>query len=169
MEQAAFESPLSDDELRELGRLVINCGFVEFLVGFHVSMLLNIGTSARARMELVAPLATRRKIDIVKRGLATIPKSETRALVGDACKLMDPTIRERNILLHGIWGRDSKDLDRAVVVSTKETSGHLRPADITKNADALAAASRHLLNAMMVDRVGEIVEKIEPLAIDLNE
>ena len=37
LEHAAFESPLSDEHLRELGRLVINCGFVGSLLNFHVA------------------------------------------------------------------------------------------------------------------------------------
>ena len=45
MEQAAFESPLTDEQLKELGRLVGNCGFVEFLIGMHVGMLIQSPTT----------------------------------------------------------------------------------------------------------------------------
>ena len=91
MENAAFESPLSDEELMELGRLVVNCGFVEFLLGFHVSKLLQSGSTAKR--QLIDHLATRRKIDILKSGLKTIPKPETRDLVEKACILADPSVR----------------------------------------------------------------------------
>jgi hypothetical protein len=33
MEYAGFESPLSDEQLKELGRFVVNCGFVAPFVG----------------------------------------------------------------------------------------------------------------------------------------
>ena len=168
MEHAAFESPLSEEQLKDLGRLVVNCGFVEFLMGFHVSVLLAIGHSARARIELINPLATRRKIEILKGGLNTIPKPETRTLVDEACELVEPTIRERNTFLHGIWGFDGAEPDgKPVVVSTKETSGHRRPADITKHADALAIASRKLTQAMTIDREGKLVDGAERLIIEL--
>lgn len=166
MEHAAFETPLSDDQLKELGRLVVNCGFVEFLLGIHVSMLYEI--SYPARLDLVSPLTTRRKIEILKAGSHTIPKPETRAFVDEACKLVDPTIRERNVLLHGIWGFDGKEPNgEPVVVSTKERSGHRRPADIAKQADALAIASRKLVDAMKTDGGGQPADKSERLVIDL--
>src|SRR5579859_1784432 len=147
MEHAAFASPLSDEELKELGRLVVNCGVVEFVIGMHVSSLFRISDN-KARIALIHPLATKRKIDIIKAGLDTIPAAQTRALVAEGCGLADSTLRERNILLHGIWGFDGKDArSKAVVVSPKDVTGHLRPADISKNADVLAAASRKLKNA----------------------
>jgi len=101
MEHAAFASPLSDEELKELGRLVVNCGVVEFVIGMHVSSLFRISDN-KARIALIHPLATKRKIDIIKAGLDTIPAAQTRALVAEGCGLADSTLRERNILLHGI-------------------------------------------------------------------
>jgi len=55
MEHAAFESPLSDEHLKELGRLVINCGFVEFLLNFHVAVILEIGTLQLLELILSLP------------------------------------------------------------------------------------------------------------------
>jgi len=167
MEHAAFKSPLSDEQLKELGRLVINCGFVEFLIGFHVSMLLEV-KGHPARIALINPLSTHRKIDILTRGLRSIPKPETRALVDEACKLISPTIRERNVLLHGIWGVDGKeDESQPVVVSTKDVTGHLRAENITKNADALAIGSRKLVNAMEVDSGRKVSDEPQGLHIEL--
>src|ERR1700730_841253 len=98
MEHAAFESPLSDEQLRELGRLIVNCGFVEFLLGFHVGMLLQVPSASRGT--LVHSLSFRRKDDMLAGGLETIPKAETRKLVGEACDIAAPTIADRNLLLH---------------------------------------------------------------------
>ena len=166
MEHAAFETPLSDEELKELGRLVINCGFTEFLVGIHVSMLLEIGPSAR--IDLINPMATRRKLEILKGGLKAIPKPETRALVEDACKLIDPTIRARNTLLHGIWGFDADKPDgKPVVVSTKDRCGHSRPAEISKYADSLAIASCSLKNALEIDGGRKLTNDPDRLVIQL--
>lgn len=164
MERASFEPPLSDDELKELGRLVVNCGFVEFLLGTHAGMLLEIPHFAR--LHLINPLSTRRKIDILTGGLDKIPKAETRSLVEEACKLASPTIRERNLLLHGIWGFDSdKPGSKAFVASTKGTADRLFPENITKTADALAVASRDLLAALVVDAGRKLGEKAERLVI----
>ena len=89
MEHAAFESPLSDEHLKELGRLVINCGFVEFLLNFHVAVILEIGTSSAARTHLVTPLNMRRELEVLKARRTEIPKLETRTLVDEVCKIVD--------------------------------------------------------------------------------
>ena len=164
MEHAAFEPPLSDEQLKELGRLVINFGFVEFLVGLHVSMLLEIPFAARR--VLVHPLPTRRKTDILRERLTKIPGEETRGLVEEACKLIDPSIRERNILLHGIWGFDGPEPHgKPVVAPTKETRSQRRPEDVTKYADIFAIASRKLKHAITVDSGQTAVEEAERLVI----
>ena len=166
MEHAAFESPLSDEHLKELGRLVVNCGFVEFLLGFHVSWILGIGRSHSARTQLINTVATRRKIEILKAGLGTIPKPETRTLVEEACKLIDPTIRERNTLLHGIWGVDGKESDSKPIVASTKDKSHCRSEDIAKSADAFALASRKLKHAMTLDINGKFDGEAERLVIE---
>ena len=150
MERAAFETPLSDEQLKELGRLVVNYGVVEFLLGMHVSSLCRVESDAR--IELISPLSTRRKLDILKSGLMRIPRDATRALVGEGCKLIDPTLRDRNVLLHGIWGFDSEKSDgKPIVASTKDRHSRLDAAAIIKTADALAISSRKLIEAFVVD------------------
>jgi hypothetical protein len=168
MEHAAFESPLSDEQLKELGRLVVNCGFAEFLLGFHVSWMLGIGRSHSARTELIDTVATRRKIEILKAGLGTIPKLEVRTLVEEACELINPTIRERNTLLHGIWGVDSKESDSKPIVASTKDKSHYRPEDIVKSADAFAVASRKLKHATTMDINGKFDDKAERLVIEIG-
>jgi hypothetical protein len=164
MEHAAFESPLSDEELKELGRLVVNCGFVEFLLGVHVGMLLEVPHASRGI--LVNSLSFRRKIDILEDGLEKVPKGETRTLVAEACSLAGPTIVDRNLLLHGIWGFDSKGPDsKPIVGTTVKKSGVRRPADITKSADALALASRKFKHAVTIDGGGKITDEAERLVV----
>jgi hypothetical protein len=164
MEHAAFESPLSDDQLKELGRLVVNCGFVEFLLGVHVAMVLQVPHASRG--VLVNALSFRRKLDILKNGLEAIPGTETRSLVTEACNLAGPAITDRNLLLHGIWGFDSKEPDsKPVVGTTVRTSGVRRPSDITKSADALAIASRKFKRAIAVDGGHKITDEAERLVV----
>lgn len=103
MEHAAFESPLSDEQLEELGRLVVNAGFAEFLLNTHVGMLHKIPHTAR--IVLVNPLPLRRKVDILTSGLDQIPGAETRALVDEACKLAGASIAERNLFTAWNLGR----------------------------------------------------------------
>jgi hypothetical protein len=167
MELAGFESPLSDDQLMELGRFVVNCGFVEFLVGTHVGMLLAV--SHEARQEVIYPLPLVRKVEILRRGLKTIHRQETRDLVKQACDLISPAINDRNRIVHGLWGYESSGVDaKAVAVSPKERSAHVRGDSISGHADALALATRRLMNAMRVDG-GEIVtDTPERLVIELN-
>ena len=133
--------------------MVINCGFVEFLVGFHVGMLLQVGPAAR--IDLINPLSTHRKIEILKQGSGTIPKQETRTLVAEACGLISQSIKHRNTMLHGIWGFDSEQTDaKPIAVSTKERSGRLFAEYVSKCADTLAVASRNLADALLTDSGG---------------
>jgi hypothetical protein len=90
MEARAFEAPLSDKELQELGRPVVNCGAVEFLLTIHVGKLFAI--DGKTRMDLIAPLTTRRKIKIIAARLAEIPGESVRTLVDEACKITSPAI-----------------------------------------------------------------------------
>ncbi len=164
MEHAAFKSPLSDEELKELGRLVVNAGFAEFMLNAHVGMLHEVPQAAR--IVLVNPLPLRRKVDILSSGLGQIPGAETRALVDEACKLVGASIAERNLLLHGIWGVDADRPDaNPLVATTTKTSGVRHPADITKYADVLAIASRKLKHAITIDGGGKINDEAERLVI----
>lgn len=166
MKHAAFEQPLTDEQLRELGRLVVNCGFAEFLLNFHAGMLFRL--SGSARMDLVAPLATRRKIEIIEARLDEIPRPKTRRLVGDAVKLIGPTIHARNYLLHGIWGMDGPaEGSRAVVVSPKNGSGHKRAEDISLQADRLAESTQ-LLAVALAENSGETAKTHDRLVIKLG-
>ena len=164
MEHAAFESPLSDEQLKELGRLVVNAGFTEFLLNFHVGMLHHVPHADR--IVLVNPLPLRRKVDILTSGFDQIPGAETRTLVDDACKLLSASIWERNHLLHGIWGVDADRPDaKPLVAATTKTSGVRYPADITKHADIFAVASRKLKHAITIDSGGEIKDEAERLVL----
>jgi hypothetical protein len=154
MKHAAFTQPLTDEELRELGRLVVNCGFVEFLLNMHAGK--NFRLDGVARMQLIAHLTTKKKLEIVESHLAEIPRIATRELLEEAVKLITPTIRARNYLLHGIWAMDSdQDNAKAVVISPKEDKGHKRPEDITEVADSLAVASEKLVTALAEDGGGK--------------
>ena len=167
MKHAAFTQPLTDEQLRELGRLVVNCGFVEFLLNIHAGM--NFRLDGFARSELIAPLSTKKKIEIVESHLAEIPRMATRELLAEAVKLITPTIRARNYLLHGIWGVDS-DLDNAKSVgsSPKEHKGQKGPEDITEVADSLAVASEKLAIALTEDGGGK-AKFPDRLVIKLSE
>jgi hypothetical protein len=154
MKHAAFTQPLTEEQLRELGRLVVNCGFVEFLLNIHAGM--DFRLDGMARRELIAPLSTKKKIEIVESHLAEIPRKATRELLDEAIKLINPTIRARNYLLHGIWGMDSdRDDAKAVVISAKDNKGQKTPEDITEVADSLAVASEKLAIALAEDGGGK--------------
>lgn len=153
MKHAAFSQPLTDAELQELGRLVVNCGFVEFLLNIHAGMTFRL--DGVARRELIAPMATRKKIEIMESHIQDIPRKETRQLVEEAIKLINPTIRARNYLLHGIWGMDgSGENAKPVVISPKDAQGHKRPEEITVVADSLGVASEKLAVAVAEDGGG---------------
>jgi hypothetical protein len=164
MELAAYQSPLSDEQLKELGRLVVNCGFAEFLLGMHVSMLHEVPYGAR--WVLVHQLPLGRKLDMLQNGLEDIPGAETRGLVRDACKLMSPAIVDRNLLLHGMWGYEGEGPESLPVVATAaKKTGQRRASDITKSADVFAIASRKLLHAVVVDSGGQVKDEPERLVI----
>lgn len=167
MKHAAFTQPLTDEQLRELGRLVVNCGFVEFLLNAHAGM--NFQLDGMARRELIAPLSTRKKIEIVESHLSEIPRPATRELVEEAIKLISPSIGSRNYLLHGIWGLDSdRDDAKALVISPKESKGHKSPEDITDVADGFAVASEKLARALVEDSGGQGVSP-DRLVIKVSE
>jgi hypothetical protein len=164
MEHAAVESPLTDEQLKELGRLVVDCGFAEFILGMHVSMLLEI--PFQSRDIAIHALPFRRKLDILQSRVDEIPKAETRTLVAEACKIIGPAIGERNLLLHGLWGVDKDGPDaKAVVAATTKKQGQRYAADITKCADAMAVASMKLKHAAMIDGGGEENKVAERLLI----
>jgi hypothetical protein len=153
MKHAAFTQPLTDAELQELGRLVVNCGFVDFLLDIHAGMTFRL--DGVARRKLIAPMATRKKMEIIESHLVDIPQAATRQLVEEAVKLINPTIRARNYLLHGIWGMDgSYENAQSIVISPKDDQGHKSPEDITVAADSLAVASEKLARALAEDGGG---------------
>lgn len=65
-EVAAFESPLDDEGLKELGRLAVNFGHVEFLLEYRLGWLAKLNTNPEWSARLIAPLATRKKLDLFK-------------------------------------------------------------------------------------------------------
>jgi hypothetical protein len=153
MQHAAFTQPLTDAELQELGRLVVNCVFVEFLFDIHAGMTFQL--DGLARRKLIAPMATRKKIEIIEAHIPDIPQVASRQLVEEAVKLINPTIRARNYLLHGIWGMDGpQENAKPIVISPKDDQGHKSPEDITGVADSLAVASEKLAVALVEDGGG---------------
>jgi hypothetical protein len=162
MEYACYESPLSDEQLKELGRLVVNFGFVEFHLGIRIGEMLKV--SPYAVRDLINPLSTHRKAEILKQGLKDIPNQETRELLKHACDSLGKAINPRNVMLHGIWGLDGMNA-KPIVVSTNKRSVHFFADDITKCADTLAIASRNLSNTRLVDSGSTATETREPLII----
>lgn len=154
MEHAAFEL-LDESLLKELGKLVINFGFVEFLLDIHVGLKLFGIRDVTARAVLVAPLPARRKVGLLEEGVSKLPENndETRALVADACRLIREALNPRNDLLHGTWGLGGfLPGGRPVCVTTKKTTTYRTAEDIAPTADKLAIASRLLLDALAVDQ-----------------
>jgi hypothetical protein len=151
VEHAAFES-VDDELLKDLGRLVVNFGFVEFLLDMHLGLKL-FPLSGEARAALISPLPTHRKVELLRAGQRAIPRDDVRSLVARACDLISECAGPRNDVLHGIWGYDGYSPGGfPICISLKKTKGHRAPDDVRGNADKAAIASRLLADALMVDQ-----------------
>jgi hypothetical protein len=110
-----------------------------------------------------------RKTEVLRQGIGNIPKSEIRAVVKEALNLISPIMGDRNRMVHGIWGfNSSKDDALAIAISTKERSRHVLAEAITKHADALAIASRKLMNAARMDAGEATTDVPERLVIHVG-
>ena len=147
MEQAAIASPLSDDGLRELGRLAVNFGYAEMLLDNALSWALAV-PGGQASTYLIAPLVTRRKIEILLATAKDQPEP-----IGDltrkACELIQAASSVRNDVLHGFWGVDE---DGPISITAKKPTKGRRAEEMSEAADKVAIATR-LLHTCTIIRV----------------
>lgn len=152
METAAYVSPLNEFGLQELGRLAVNFGHVEFLLDQRLYLLSGIA-DPYMRTALISPLATRRKLEIIEASLDRTVNAEARALVKEACSLIDKANGARNDLLHGFWAFDTESEPAgtpALRTTKKPKNQPLDVALISSVADEAAKATRLLVTAMWI-------------------
>jgi hypothetical protein len=151
MEVAAFECPLTDDQLRELGRLALNFGYAEFLLDATLSRLLQV--EGKAKKALIAPLTTRRKIELIEENLGQIADEAAIEHIKRACKTIDQANGDRNQLIHGYWAfhvdKETKEIQPASN-SKKPSRQKLSPERLATLADAIAVATRDLYAGEMI-------------------
>ena len=144
MEYAAFDPQLTDDDLRELGRMTVNFGYAELLLDWILLAALNVRNQDAIRT-LISPLATRRKIELIRGQLPNCQNEEAAELIKSACKRIENANDDRNQIMHGYWAlRDG----RMTVHYRKDPSkSHLTPPTIENLCDEVALATRELFTA----------------------
>lgn len=142
METAAFVCPLSETGLRELGRMAINFGHLEFFLETRLRRLAKLDDPL-AR-ELIVPLTTARKLELLKAHLDQVAPLEARGLVAQACEVMTTINGERNDILHGHWGwgTDAPLVGKASGMTSKKPALRIDAARISYIADQAAIATR---------------------------
>ena len=65
MELAAFDPQLSDDQLKELGRMTVNFGYAELLLDWLLLAAFNVRNQEAIRA-LITPLSTTRKVELLE-------------------------------------------------------------------------------------------------------
>ena len=145
MEHAAFDHQLSDDQLRELGRMTVNFGYAELLLDWLLLAALNV-RNPKASRTLITPLPTKRKIELLKAELPNCPNTEASSLISKASDRIESANSDRNQIIHGYWAL--KNGVGVMAYFKKDPSkSHLTPAAVADIADNVALASRELYQA----------------------
>jgi hypothetical protein len=151
MRPAAFRSPLSHEELADLGRVTLNFGYAETLLNHIVSALLRL-PEGQAKLSLIAPLATSRKVEIIKENLSIIIKNDVRARLESVCKRIPPLNTQRNQMIHGYWAfrvDEQRNISPASHSSKSPSKPTIPPSAISQLADDAALITQDLYHVMM--------------------
>jgi hypothetical protein len=149
VEDAAFICPLTLKGLSELGRLTLNCGYAEMLLDMALEAALKVPFGT-AKAELVSPLATRRKVDILRKVLPQNPNEVARTEFRIAYNLIEAASGVRNDVLHGQWGFSTDEPGTSVSITGKKLGKERKFSEVTAAADNMARATRHLYLAILI-------------------
>jgi hypothetical protein len=145
MEVAAFKSPLSEQEHADLGRLAVSFSYAETLLNLLIVQLL--GLPHTAQPDLIAPLATRRKLEILGPHVKRLSIGRLRDNIEAGIQLLSAQADTRNIFIHGLWTWAHDEQAQPIgagVINTKKATAKPRAATMAEAADQVAIATRHL-------------------------
>jgi hypothetical protein len=144
MEPAAFDPQLSDDQLKELGRMTVNFGYAELLLDWLLLAALNVRNQDAIR-SLITPLPTTRKIELLEAQLDKCFDDEAAKLIRDVLPLIKAANGDRNQIMHGYWA----DRGGGVLAYYRKDpqKSRVTPKGVRDIADAVALATRDLYRA----------------------
>jgi hypothetical protein len=103
VEPTEYEIPLTDDELRELGRFTAVFSQVDYLLNEAISALTKTPWWAMSLM--LESATTGPKVNMLKKILPEIRDKEAKRLASDAYDRLVKLIDKRNHVIHGMWAR----------------------------------------------------------------
>jgi hypothetical protein len=109
----AFQVPLTDEQLKELGRLTAIYSQIDHILGAVLSLLMKID---HKEMELLLDnMMMGTRLSLLRRQLDKFKDENTRKLATKFVENMDRFLGKRNHITHGIWGyyQDEKSMRRA--------------------------------------------------------
>lgn len=144
MEYAAFDPQLTDNDLRELGRMTVNFGYAELLLDWLLLAALNVRNHDAIRT-LISPLATRRKIELLEKQLPNCPNARAVELIKSGLQKIENANEDRNQIMHGYWAL--KNGKMTVHYRKDPAKSRVTPPSISTLCDQVALATRELYEA----------------------
>ncbi len=144
-EPTEYELPLSDDELRELGRFTAVFSQVDFLLNEAISALTKTPWWAMSLM--LESATTGPKVNMLKKILPQIKDKEAKRLSTDVYERMLKLIDKRNHVIHGMWAQQMITAQKTVkpaCVFMRNKDAPIYTEDLRKLADKGARVSRSL-------------------------
>ena len=144
-EPTEYEIPLSDDELRELGRFQAIFSQVDFLLNEAISALTETPWWAMSIMLETATTGT--KLNMLRKILPDVKDKVARHLASEATSLLSRIIERRNHVVHGMWARQLVTPQKAVKVAChfqRHKDNPVFPEELRKLSDKGAKATRYL-------------------------
>lgn len=101
-EYPAFQVPLTDDQLAEMGYIAVLWGQVDFIIDELLLFAFKIG--ADKRQVLIGDKQLGSRVDLLANNLSAIRPKATKALVQRFCAVVRKSKNDRNTAFHGAWG-----------------------------------------------------------------
>lgn len=144
MEQPAFESQLSNEELSELGRLTVNFGYVELLLDWLIAPAFGLKVEEAIRA-FVSPLNLDRKIKLLRSRVHLCEQPQAQARMHEALDIISAIKDDRNTIVHGYWALQNGV--GAAVFNRKQAPEAAQVRSASELADGAARATRFLYKA----------------------
>lgn len=102
----SYDTDISDEQLRAIGRVTVNWCLLEYVVGRVVAEMLSI-TQKQGRI-LTQPLRIMQKLEVLQllSELNAWPESE-RTELNKVVQTIDHARQKRNLIAHGLWVEDA--------------------------------------------------------------
>ena len=145
----AYQIPLSEDQLQELGKLFAIWGQIDFQIILVIAAILKIETAAA--IALLDNVTSGTLVSHLRKRLDNVSDPQDREEIKNFCELMGSLVDKRNHLSHGIWGWEVSDDAKMVSPAcyyAKASNTLIRPNDLKDLCRRIMAES-HAINAVV--------------------